>query len=95
MEMYKPGFMGKVIPADDPVKLTDFVTNKYDSFSNCYDAIKENSDKINSISSVPCTENSSEFGMKINSDSDTISVIQDRVSNNPSISMIGDIITSK
>ena len=33
VEKYKPGYLGKVMPVDNPSKLTDFVTNKYDAFS--------------------------------------------------------------
>ena len=49
MEKYKPGYLGKVIPADNPSKLTDFVTNQYDAFSKIYDTCKNQSENISDI----------------------------------------------
>ena len=95
MEKYKPAYMGKVMPADDPVKLTDFVTNKYESFSACYDAVKEKSDKINDVSSVPTKDGDKSFSMKVSTDSTTASEIQKGLSDNSSVSMNGDTLTAK
>ena len=95
MEMYKPGYMGKVIPADNPAKLTDFVTNKYESFSACYDAVKDKSDKINDVAPVPTKDGDASFSMKVSTDSSTISDIQKGLENNTSVTMNGDTLTAK
>ncbi len=94
MERYKPGYMGKVIPADDPAKLTDFVTNKYDAFSKVYDACKNSSDKIKDVTSVETASGSSEFCMKISTDSATIkSIIENK--KDDCVSVQGDVIMAK
>jgi hypothetical protein len=94
MERYKPGYMGKVIPADDPSKLTDFVTNKYDAFSKVYDACKNSSDGIKDVISVETASGSSEFCMKISTDSTTIqSIIENK--NDESVSVQGYVITAR
>lgn len=94
MEKYKPEYMGKVIPADDPAKLTDFVTNKYESFSKAYDACKDSSDKIKDVTSVETESGSTEFSMKISTDSATIKSIIDNKKDD-SVSVKGDVITAK
>lgn len=94
MDMYKPGYMGKVMPADDPAKLTDFVTNKYESFSACYDAVKDKSDKINDIAPVSTPNGDTSFSMKVSTDSTTASEIQKGLENNTSVTMNGDTITA-
>ena len=94
MEKYKPGYMGKVIPADDPAKLTDFVTNKYDSFSACYDAVKDQSEKIDNVSPGPSTDGDTAFSMKVSTDSETASQIQQSLTDNTNVSMNGDTVTA-
>lgn len=94
MDRYKPGYMGQVIPADNPSKLTDFVVNKYDSFSKCYDNIKDQSEAINSVSPIDTPEGSSEFGMKVNTDHPTLQKIKEGVSDE-SVTVKGDIISAK
>ena len=95
MEKYKPKYMGQVIEADDASKLTDFVSNKYDSFSKCYDSVKDESDNINSVSAGSNKEGSTEFSMKINTDSDTMEKISEKVSDDESVSVVGNIVTAK
>lgn len=94
MERYKPEYMGKVIPADDPAKLTDFVTNKYDAFSKAYDVCKDSSDKIKDVMSVETSTGSNEFCMKLSTDSATIkSIIENK--KDESVSVQGDVITAR
>ena len=95
MKKYKPDFLGKVIPADDPGKLTDFVTNKYNSFNKVYDACKDHSEKIDDVkaveSEVDCNNNT--LSVKILTDTDTIEVIKKAIGDSPVISIKGDVIT--
>ena len=93
MENYKPEYMGKVIPADDPAKLTDFVTNKYDAFSKCYDACKDYSDRISDVSSVSTPEGDSSFSMKVNTDAETLNDISKSLEDDVNIS--DNVITAK
>ena len=95
MDKYKPTYVGQVIPADDPSKLTDFVTNKYESFSKCYDAAKDNSESIGAVSATNVKEGSSEFSMKLDTDHSTLDEIKERVKDDPSVSVSGDTITAK
>ena len=94
MNKYKPEYMGKVIPADDPTKLTDFVTNKYESFSKAYDACKENSDKIKDVSPVDTKSGTTDFSMKISTDANTIKDIIDNKKDD-SVTVSGDVISAK
>ena len=93
MDKYKPGYMGKVLPADDPSKLTDFVSNKYDAFSKAYDACKESSDKIKDVSAVNNNSTDS-FSMKLSTGSDTMEAIKAN-NTNPDVTITGDVITAK
>lgn len=95
MERYKPTYMGQVMPADDPSKLTDFVANKYESFSKCYDAAKDESENIKAVAAVSSPEGSSEFGMKVNTDSETMEKISEKVKDDETVSVSGDTITAK
>ncbi len=94
MERYKPSYMGQVMPADDPSKLTDFVANKYESFSKCYDAAKNESDKINGVAAGNSPVGTSEFSMKLATDSETMEKIKDGITDE-SVSVSGDMITAK
>ena len=93
MEKYKPEYMGKVLPADDQNKLTDFVSNKYDAFSKAYDAVKENSDNIKDIAAVN-TGATDSFSMKITASSDTMEAIKN-TNMNPDVTITGDVVTAK
>ena len=52
MEKYKPEYLGKVIPVDNPSKMTNFVENQYDSFSKMYEVCKDQSSNISDIKPV-------------------------------------------
>lgn len=97
MNRYKPEFMGKVLPADDPAKLTDFVTNKYDAFSKVYDACKDQAEKINTITttSPPGNATADTLSVKVSTDLETLKIIQESALNNDSVSIIGDVVTAK
>ena len=94
MEKYKPSYMGQVIPADDPNKMTDFCANKYEAFSKCYDACKEQSENINNVSSVPSEIGSDSFTMKLSTDSDTMEKIKEANSTDGTVNIVGDTITA-
>ena len=95
MNKYKPEYLGKVIPVDNPGKLTDFVTNKYDSFSKVYDVCKDQSDKIEDIKAVD-TEGSdvNSFSVKLSADADTVETIKKAIGADSSINIKGDVITA-
>ena len=93
MNTYKPEYMGKVMPADDPTKLTDFVSNKYDAFSKAYDACKDNSENIKDVSAVNNGSQDS-FSMKLSTNSDTMEAIK-QANTNPDVTITGDVITAK
>lgn len=96
MDKYKPGYLGKVIPADNPSKLTDFVTNQYDSFSKVYDTCKDQSDKISDIKVVEKSSNdSSELSVKVSTDKDTMENIKEAAKGDESVTVEGDVITAK
>lgn len=94
MNKYKPEYMGKIMPADDPAKLSDFVTNKYDAFSKIYDVCKYSSEKIKDVTSVETSLGTSEFCMKISTDSATIKSIIDS-KKDESVSIQSDLITAR
>lgn len=93
MKKYKPEYMGKVIPADDPAKMTDFVTNKYESFSKAYDSCKENSGKIKDVKPIETKSGSSEFSMKVDTDGATMAKIMEN-NKDSNVSISGDVITA-
>lgn len=93
MERYKPEYLGKVIPVDDTSKLTDFVTNKYDSFSKIYDTCKEQSQNISDIKVVG-SENDS-LTVKLTCSQDTAEQIKKTALGDNTISIIGDIVTAR
>ena len=96
MEKYKPGFLGKVLPVDNPSKLTDFVTNKYDAFSKAYDACKNQSEKINDVKLVDLNnDNANSISIKVSADKDTLATIKEASKDNGSISINNDILTAK
>lgn len=93
MNQYKPEYMGKVLPADNPSKLNDFVTNKYDAFSKAYDACKDFSTNINDVTPVDKPTGSTEFSMNISTDTNTIKKILEK--GLESISIQGTVLTAK
>lgn len=94
MNKYKPEFMGKVMPADDPSKLTDFVTNQFDSFSKIYDTCKESSEKITDIKAVD-SDSSDSLSVKVSADEECLKEIKEAAKDDVSVKVDGDVITAK
>lgn len=94
MERYKPGFLGKVIPADNPSKMTDFVTKKYDSFSKIYDTCKDQSDKIADVKTVETNDDSS-LSVKVSADKEVVEKLKEKTKDDKSVSVDNDVITAK
>lgn len=97
MKKYKPEFMGKVIPADDPTKLTEFVTSKYDAFSKVYDACKDQAEKIDTVSPTNSPQGASPdtLSIKVSTDNATMKSIEEAIKDDDSVSVSGDVITAK
>lgn len=96
MEKYKPEYLGKVIPADDPAKLTDFCTSKYEAFSKVYDACKDQSSQITDIKPVETdSKDPSLFSAKVTADPGTVDIIKQATRDDGSITINGDVITAK
>jgi len=76
MEQYKPSFLGKCLPADDPVKMDDFINNKFDSFNAVYDACKSHAEDIKDVS-VMETKGGDEtsLSVKVNASENTMQSI--------------------
>jgi len=91
MNRYKPEFMGKVIPADNPNKLSEFCTTKYDAFTKIYDACKEKSEDIKDISVVE-TDQPDALAIKVAADSDVMDDIKESADN--SVSVIGNVVSA-
>jgi hypothetical protein len=95
MKKYKPEYLGKVIPADDPTKMTDFVQNKYNGFSKIYDSCKEESQ---GISDIRLTSNSSEdkssISIQISTDEQTLNKISEKINEEGMVKISGDVITA-
>ena len=95
MNKYKPEYLGKVIPADNPGQLTDFVTNKYESFSKMYDACKDQSEKIDNIQVVESEgDDKCSLSIKMITDQDTVETIKRAMGTDSSINIKGDVITA-
>lgn len=94
MDKYKPGYLGKVIPADDAVKMTDFVENKFDSFNKVYDACKGQSSNIQDIKPI---ENSTQdsLSVQIVASRDTIESVKEAVKDDESITVQDGVIIAK
>jgi hypothetical protein len=83
MKKYKPEYLGKVIPVDNQDKLTDFVQNKYNSFSKIYDICKDHSENISDISTIDTGEiGSKELSINISTDEKTINSIKEEIKGN-------------
>lgn len=95
VEKYKPGYLGKVMPVDNPSKLTDFVTNKYDAFSKIYDVCKDQSNSINDIKSVDAGNDCGSLVVKVSTTNDTMNNIKEATKNDPALSVNNDVITAK
>ncbi len=92
MRTYKPEFLGKVMPADNASKLTEFMTNKYDAFSKIYDTCKGSSEKIDDVKVVD-TSTTGSLSVKISTDSGTLENISKEAKKNESVNVTGDVIT--
>jgi hypothetical protein len=96
MDKYKPLYLGKVIPADNPSQLSDFVNNKYEAFSKIYDTCKEQSSNISDIKVVengstnPCS-----LSVKISTDTTSLNKMKENVKGNESIEINNDVITAR
>lgn len=96
MEKYKPEYLGKVIPADDPSKLTNFVTNQYDAFSKIYDACKNQSENISDIKVVdPGNADPNSLSVKVSADREVVESIKEIANDDESIVVNNDVITAK
>ncbi len=94
MNKYKPEYLGKVIPVNDPAKITDFVENKYDAFTKVYEACKEQSEKITDIK--PVDQNSANsLSVQIIADSNTIANIQESNKDDESLTIQDTVITAE
>ena len=93
MNKYKPEYMGRVMPADDPTKLTRFVRDQYGAFTKIYDACKEYSDKISDVTSVQA-EGEKVLSVKLSTDTGTIDNIKEAVSDDGAIAVTGDVISA-
>lgn len=93
MNKYKPEYLGKVIPADDQEKLTDFCQNRYDAFTTIYDACKDSSNNIQDIRVVDGDTTS--LSVKISTEESTLDDIREKIKDNDSITMNNDMITVK
>ena len=93
MNLYKPEYMGKVIPADDPAKLTDFVTNKYDAFSKVYDACKEQSEDIKDIAVVENKDaDVNSLSVSVQASEETMEKIKENSSED--VNVTGNVVTA-
>lgn len=96
MDKYKPGYLGKVIPADDPAKLTDFVTKKFDSFSKIYDACKDQSASIADVKPVETgSSDPSSLSVKVSAPKETVEKIKETAKSDDTVSVSGDVVTAK
>ena len=96
MEKYKPEYLGKVIPADDPSKLTNFVTNQYDAFSKIYDTCKDQSEHISDIKVVESgNADPKSLSVKVSADKEVVESIKEIVKDDESIVVNNDVITAK
>lgn len=96
MENYKPGYLGKVIPVDNPQKMNDFVTNKYDAFSKVYDTVKDQSANIKDVQMVETSNTDpNTLSVKVSTDSSSLEAIKETSKDDSSVSVDNDIITAK
>lgn len=94
MEMYKPGYLGKVIPVYDTNKLTDFVTDKYDAFSKIYNLCRTQSANITDIKVVEtCSPDT--LSVKVSCDIGVVENIKKAAEGDNSISIDNNVITAK
>lgn len=96
MEQYKPSYLGKVIPASDPVKLTEFCTSQFGAFSKLYEICKNVSEKISDLKPVDNgAKDSGALSVKITADPGTVDCIKAETKTDSAVSISGDVITTK
>jgi hypothetical protein len=88
--------MGRALAADDIPKMTDFVQNKYDSFTKIYETCRLHSEDINDIKTIDkeCN-NKSELNIKVSTDAETLEKISENLKDNEKVSLDGDVLTAK
>lgn len=95
MDKYKPTYLGKVIPADNQAKMTEFVTNKYDAFTKVYDACKEQSENITDIKTVETSnEDPNSLSVKLSTDNETMEAIKENTKSDDTVTVNADVITA-
>ncbi len=95
LRKYKPEYLGKAIPVTSPSGLTDFVHNKYDTFTKIYEVCRDDSEKINDIKTLDSdNKNLTSLSMKISADNDVLSNISNKIKEQNNIDLQGDIITA-
>lgn len=95
MEKYKPNYLGKVIPADNPSKMTGFLTHQYDAFSKIYDTCKEQSKDINDIKVVENNSSPADsLTVKISAGAEAVAEIVKKAAGDCSVTVKGDVITA-
>jgi hypothetical protein len=95
MKRYKPEFMGKILEPDNTTKMTDFVQNKYDSFSKIYESCRDQSEQINDIKNIDKdSSDKSELVVKISTDTETLEKISENIKDNEKIKLDNDIISA-
>lgn len=94
MNQYKPEYLGKVIPANDPSKLTNFVTNQFDAFNKAYDSLKNESGNISDIKPVE-TDSPSSLSVKITADKATLENVKEATKGDASITVEGGVLTAR
>lgn len=96
MDKYKPEYLGKVIPADNPQKLTDFVANKYDSFTQIYDTVKDQSANIKDVTPVETSNTDpNALSIKVTTDETTMEAIKETAKDDQNIDINNDVLTAK
>lgn len=93
MKKYKPEYLGKVIPADNPNKLSKFLTKKYDSFSKIYDTVKSESENIKDIKAID--DESDSLSVKLTCSKETASKIKDIANGADGVTVDNDVVTAK
>lgn len=94
MNQYKPEYLGKVIPADNPTKMADFVENRFDSFNKVYDACKDQSSSIQDVKPIE-NSNPSALSVQIVANPDTIESVKEVVKDDDSVTVQDGIITAQ
>lgn len=97
MKQYKPEYLGKVLPADNPSDMKKLLTNQYDAFSKIYDTCKGESEKIGDIKIVGPSEGDSDdtLKLKVSADKTSVDKITENAQKDGSVTVQNDVITAK